>query len=434
MCKRNLITIALSISLMVLVSGCDGMLDLFPHNSVATDNLTEQDADLLLNGLYFYTQNKPTVNGYITQDVLGGNFIRGGASGYASYKILLNDLITTESGFISDPWNGYYTNLYQVNEFLVSVNKMPDSNHKNELIGVASFFRGLIYYNLVTRWRSVPILREPTTDDVAASPESEVWGFVEENFETAIEYCQGYSSDYYVSKEAAKALMARVKIALGKKKEAAALAEEVILSGHFSLDEFENIFRAQTNDETIFRFANLPEESAIRTSTYFYTRESSVGGSYIYAPTDAVMSMFHPDDKRKDMSIDVQATNNVLNKYPSGETGTDPIIITRLAEMYLLSAEGKGFPDGLGRLNQLREFRGLEPVNPANSDEFMDAIVDERHHEFLGEGFRWFDLVRLNRIESDLELETKFNVLPIPSREIELNQLLQQNPLWNNAD
>lgn len=434
MLRRNFFITVITVSLLLLHTSCDSMLDLFPHSSVATDNLTEEDADLLLTGLYYYTQNKPTVNGYITQDILGGNFIRGGASGYATYQILLNDLITPESGFVSDPWNGYYTNLYQINEFITSVEKMTDSDKKNSLLGVAHFFRGLVYYNLVTRWGAVPLIKVPTTEDVAASPETEIWEFVEEEFGKAIQFCPQFSSNEYVSKEAAKALMARVKLATGKKTEAATLAEEVITSGFFGLDQFEKIFRRTANNEIIFAFTNLPEESSIRTSTFFYTRDSSVGGSYTYAPTNDVMNMFDPNDKRKDISVAVQATNNVLNKYPSGETSTDPIIITRLAEMYLISAEAKGLSNGLGRLNELRAFRGLAPVNPANESEFIDAILQERHLEFLGEGFRWFDLVRTGRLETKLNLDSKFNKLPVPSREMELNKLLEQNSYWKSAE
>ena len=54
------------------------------------------------------------------------------------------------------------------------------------------------------------------------------------------------------------------------------------------------------------------------------------------------MNMFEPDDKRTAISIDMQETNEVINKYPGGEVTTDPIIITRLGEMYLISAEAQG--------------------------------------------------------------------------------------------
>ena len=59
--------ILLLTTLLVFATSCNEM-DQYPHNAVSSDNLTEKDAQLLLTGLYFYMQNKPTTNGYFTQD------------------------------------------------------------------------------------------------------------------------------------------------------------------------------------------------------------------------------------------------------------------------------------------------------------------------------------------------------------------------------
>lgn len=118
-----------------------------------------------------------------------------------------------------------------------------------------------------------------------------------------------------------------------------------------------------------------------------------------------------------------QETNEVINKYPGGEVTTDPIIITRLGEMYLISAEAQGLSKGLTRLNELRNFRGLPSVHPATEEDFIDAILNERHTELLAEGFRWFDLVRLNRLESDLGFEAASitNYLFLPKKGLSIN-------------
>jgi len=225
-------------------------------------------------------------------------------------------------------------------------------------------------------------------------------------------------------------MMARTLLAVGRKAEAAAMAEKVIGSGFFSLAPFSDIFRGQANKEEIFTFANLMLESSVNLGAQFYTRSATNGGSYSYKPTDAVMNMFDPDDNRKEISVDTQGTNNVINKYSGGEANTDPLIITRLAEMYLISAEGQGVANGLTRLNQLRAFRGLDEVSPSTEEDFITAILDERHHEFLAEGFRWFDLVRTGRLESTLGIDHKYNRIPLPSRELTLNPNLTQNSFW----
>lgn len=421
--------IAAAVIMSVMGTGCNEM-DQYPHNGVSSDNLTEADAQLLLTGLYFYTEAKPTVDGYLTPDIVGGDLVRGGATGLKDPVILVRDLITPESGFVSGPWNGYYTGLYQINSLIRSLNGMPATASRNEMLGTACFFRGLFYYNLVSRYGEVPVLEEPQDGDVAASSEADGWAFVEKNFQTAIDYCPVFSDKNYVSQQAAKALMARTKLAMGKKAEAAALAEELINDANFALDDFDKIFRGKANREEIFTFSNLLTESHVKISASLYTRAHPNGGSGTYAPTTEVMNMFSDDDKRKAVSIDRQEANDVINKFPGGEVNSDPIIITRIAEMYLISAEGQGVAKGLPRLNELRAVRGLKPVTASTEDEFITLILAERRMELLAEGFRWFDLVRTGRLESTRGFERKYNRLPIPSREISLNKKLKQNSYW----
>ncbi len=426
--KKKFIIAAAAV-LSIMATGCNEM-DQYPHSGVSSDNLTETDASMLLTGLYFYAEAKPTVEGYLTQDIVGGELVRGTATGLKDPVVLVRDLITPESGFVSGPWNGYYTGLYQINSLIRSLNGMAASESRNEMLGTASFFRGLFYYNLVSRYGEVPILEEPTDGDIAASTEAEGWAFVEKNFQTAIDYCPVFTDKNYVSKQAAKALMARTKLAMGKKAEAAELAEELIGDANFALDDFENIFRGKANREEIFTFSNLLTESGLKISASLYTRVHPNGGSGTYAPTNEVMNMFSDDDKRKAISIDRQEANDVINKFPGGEVDSDPIIIARIAEMYLISAEGQGVANGMKRLNELRAYRGLKPVSASTEDEFITLILNERRLELLGEGFRWFDLVRTGRLESTRGFDRKYNRLPIPSREMSLNKLLKQNSYW----
>ena len=120
--------------------------------------------------------------------------------------------------------------------------------------------------------------------------------------------------------------------------------------------------------------------------------------------------------------------DTLINKYPSGQTGTDPVVISRLAEMYLISAEAQGISNGLGRLNELRKERGLDPVSPKNEEEFLNCILDERRKEFLAEGYRYYDLVRTNKAQSVLNIKDYQTVLPIPGKELILNTNLEPNP------
>jgi hypothetical protein len=417
----------------LLFTGCS--LDQFPHNAVSSKNLTEEDCELLLTGLYNIVQYKPTNNGYAAFDICGGDLIRAGASSTGSVQQLIRDLVTPDSGFISGQWNGYYTALYQINELLVALNAMPAGARRDEMLGIASFFRGLLYFDIVSRWGEVPILEKPTTDDVAASSESDGWACVERNLQTAIDLAPEFTSRYEVSRQAAQALMARVKLVMGKTDEARILAEGLITCGYFSLDGFDKIFRGKDNSEEIFTFSNRTDETSVNLSgALYYSRSSENGGSYVYMPTREIIDMYAMEDLRKDISVAQQGSNDVINKYPGGELSSDPLPIVRLAEMYLISAECYGrSSNGLARLNELREKRGLLALPmPADDEAFLSAVLEERRKEFLAENHRWFDLVRTKRFESTLSLEHKYSRFPIPSREISLNDLLHQNSWWAN--
>lgn len=315
-----------------------------------------------------------------------------------------------------------------MNNVLSIVESLPESELRNLIIGEAHYFRAYIYHALVTRWGGVPIQKVNTMEKPFRDSEEAVWSFIEEELQTALAFLGTSSSYYYVSRDAALALKARVMLERGNLTEAATLAEGLITDGKYKLDSFDKIFRGKSNTEVIFSFQCLAEESNITISTLFYTYAHPNHGSYVYRPTNEVMNMYDDKDKRKDVSIINVGAEPCINKYPSGQTGTDPVVMSRLAEMYLISAEAQGFPKGLGRLNDLRKERGLEGVDPKDKDEFLQCVLDERRKELLAEGFRYYDLIRTNMAKTTLGLKDYQHVLPIPGKEMISNPNLEPNP------
>ena len=410
----------------IIISSCD-ILDHYPHNAVSRDSVSEEDLELLYTGLYCYSQYKPGFEGYFQNDMTGGDFFRGGGSVWPDAPSWIKDFFLPTNGWIQVPYTGYYALLYQINSFIEVAEKAPQTDKVRQMLGVAYYFRALDYYNIVTKYRIAPLMRVTSNDPQPNSTEEALWAFVNEDLEKALAMCPEYSTKYYVSLQAAKALAARAYIAQGKKAEAAKLADELIADPLFALDDFSKIFRGEANSEVIFTFANLPEENGIKFAGEFLQPAT------IYVPVPEVIALFKDDDKRKSISITVDGSETVLNKYIN-KSSSDPIIISRLAEMYLISAEGKGLNGGgLARLNELRRARGLQDLSPApkNEEEFIDAILAERRLEFLGEGFRWYDLVRTGRYMKTTGLPEKYTVFPIPQRQLDLNTVnLKQNELW----
>jgi len=414
----------LFLSTILLLSSCSNKLDLYPYVAISPEEITPDDLPALRIGMYNDMQNDPTTRGFIMFDILGGNI--SGSSG--NPLDIINSTLSPLNSYISGSWNGYYSALYQVNNIISITEGLPESELRNRTLGEAHYFRAYIYYNLVTRWGDVPILRENTLDKPSRNPVTEVWSFVEEDLATSSTLLDQAKNYYYVSKDAVIALQARVMLSQNKMTAAATFAESLITSGKYRLDAFEKIFRKLNNTEVIFAFENLSEESGINISDLFYTYAHPNKGQGVYKPTRAMVDLFAANDKRRDISITNIAGTECINKYPSGQTGRDPVIVSRIAEMYLISAEAQGRVNGISRLNELRNYRGLNDVSVSSDEEYIDAVLLERKKELLGENFMFHDLVRLNKAISDLGIQKHQTLLPIPGKELQLNTNLVPNP------
>jgi len=130
----------------------------------------------------------------------------------------------------------------------------------------------------------------------------------------------------------------------------------------------------------------------------------------------------------------------------TGPVSTRDIIVSRLAETYLIAAEAylkAGVPTtGLDRLNEVRRRAGVANATVAEFN--IDYILDERGRELLGEYKRWFDLKRTGTLVARASahnykikaanfvgIDGKLKILrPIPQSVLDLNQNkdFPQNP------
>lgn len=139
-------------------------------------------------------------------------------------------------------------------------------------------------------------------------------------------------------------------------------------------------------------------------------------------------------------------------RFPLNWSGNNDRII-RYADVLLMLAEARllGNADVAGAASLINQVRRradpggtILPDRPAGAtvDEMFDFLMHERRIELALEGHRYFDLVRWHRaglidIATDIDFgrttpnqrwSTKNLVKPIPQRELDLNQNLQQHP------
>lgn len=115
------------------------------------------------------------------------------------------------------------------------------------------------------------------------------------------------------------------------------------------------------------------------------------------------------------------------------------IVFTRLEEIRLLRAEALAVLSqndaAREQLNNVRTSRGIKAVSSAPGTDLITEIFLERRRELAGEGWRWYDLVRYNKIK---RTNPAFNQLidrggiywPIAQDVLNRNPKLVQNAYW----
>ena len=248
--KKNILII---LSLILALSSCAGMLDQYSHTAIAPDAVVESDLPSVRAGMYNRVQESPGTLSYVNFDFVGGDINQ---KEYTPKQLI--DAELKSGSTMSGEWNGFYSALYQVNNTMYVAGRFPQSPIAKTTLGEAYYFRAYIYMCLVTRFGGVPLLRENTQDLVARASADDCWNLIYEDLTNAVDLLGSSNSYYYVSQDAAKALKARVCLYMGKKDEAKSLAEELITSGRYKFDTFENIFNTyptrKNNSETIFAF------------------------------------------------------------------------------------------------------------------------------------------------------------------------------------
>ena len=96
----------------------------------------------------------------------------------------------------------------------------------------------------------------------------------------------------------------------------------------------------------------------------------------------------------------------------------------------------------LQMVNRLLSAYGAEPLDDSlEGDALIDAILREKHKEFVGEGVRYFDLKRIGKplqryknlgsgVSAVIQPDDYRWLFPIPESEYKYNDLMDQNPKW----
>lgn len=480
------------ILLNFLLSSCEEVLEEEVVDFISVDNFFTNEADAVaaVNAIYRPLQIDVYRRWYQTFLEVRSDHAQHELPNPAFIAIDEFTLDAT-SGQNFDIWNGLYGSINNAN---LAIQKIPeiediDENRRSEIIAEAHFLRGLAYFELVRFYGGVPLKIQFTEGlGTISSPKasiSEVYDLIFSDLNIARTDLPAAPADVLLGRPtrgSALGVLAQVYLTLGDFSNAKSIAEEVIALGQYGLlTNFEDIFSINNEGhaEYLFaiKYANIDSFGNGLPAWFNNGGSNNPYGNAAFAVIQGddesdLWQNWDLTDPRRQYSLyeeyigkDGQPISTRDGNRPFFAFGKwrDPVAfsgsvnhsndfpIIRYAEILLIFAEAENelngpTPAAYEAINNVRR-RGYElPVNePSAVDlsglsqaEFRDAVFNERSHEFVSEGKRWFDLVRTERAIPILSTKTQSAgitenglLFPIPQQEIDNNTELgpeDQNP------
>ena len=454
-----------AILLITSVSACN-VLDINPLSQISSSQAfaSLNSAEGVVNGMYNNLQTVYMWRVQVISDV---------ASDMSQQVDTWDALISAdEFNFSADnsEVEDLYTSLYRCvdisNSIIANVPEMtaPQTN-KDDLMGQAYFVRGLAYFDLTRFFGGIPkvygtegvvIKLTPSvgvtdTDFAPRSSLTESYAQVEKDLLEAINKlpetrASNDLSKAKATKAAARALLARLYLYNQQWDKAEQYATLAIANLPLSTS-FEAIFRSRNSAESIFELQfNATDGGGLR-NWYYPSSLSGRGGTAIHDATYAEI-IANPADARAALT----AKNTTANVFYTTKWNTaqnaDNVQLLRRSEQYLIRAEARAELNNLtgsaADLNVVRTRAGLGATAATTKAALITAILQERKLEFVGEGMRWFDVIRrglalttfadVKRSKGSLPAysikSAGKQVLPIPSAEIRTNTNVVQNEAY----
>jgi len=445
---------------------------------------SEEDYELALIAAYDMLQS--TYLNVMLGEIASDNTLAGGesATDVPGIQEIDNMEHTPVNAQLRDIWSWMFAGVNRAN-YILEFKDKTDFPGKERILAEATFLRAYYYFELVKWFGDVPLAVDKRLlfgdqDVVPRTPASEVYDQIEADLTYAAANLPYTAFETgRVTKGAAQALLGKVLIYREKFQPAAQVLEDLISNGpHELIEDYSILFENEHENtvESVFEVQYTDVEGAGFGCLQCSEGNVAVGfngirnysgpvfesGFSFNVPTAEAYAAFEDGDLRRDVAVlDIEAwaaanegvsyvegyehTGYYNRKYIArqGDLNTGDANLTnpnnyraiRYAEVLLLAAEALnrgGIDDGRaqGYLNQVRRRAGLEDLS-LSGGELTEAIYRERRVELMGEGHRFFDLVRTGRAAASIPgFQTGKNELfPIPSIEIELaGNRWEQNP------
>lgn len=404
-----------------------------------------------------------------------------------------NNAIEGSNSVVERDWNRYLEDVGRANVLICNVDDVADNSftqqERAEYKAQALIFRAMVLFDMVRLWNNIPVVTI-VPDDITSENLEEVYPQYFPSQKTELEAYQQIEKDLLEALEAAPNNDPAVKTVFSKSVARTLLAkiyaekplrdyakviqycDQVTADGFDLVSDFSDLFGMnETNSDAK---ARNTKESILEAQffsgsgnwcTWMFGRDVAnwnnnfTWAKWITPSRDLIKAYKDEGDIIRSSQSIVYYKCSWSNYYPSDNypfmykcrSAYSSIIKFRYADVLLLKAEAlimKASPDlnaAADIIDKVRQRAGLSKLSSSvrgNKDAMEQALLKERRLELAFEGQRWFDLVRLDKVETVMNavfakdpgrkaLAYPFDQnsyrLPIPQAAIDKNKNLVQN-------
>ena len=493
---RNKLAVAFCTTLLAIgTTACNDDLDPIPETLISDQVVFDTPAriELQVNNLYSYVKTGAFYGGrfIVYGDVRAEEFVNRTTNSVTAFGVWAHAITPTSQNDVVNLWAAAYQAINQANVFLAGM----EANSAKFIAPVfpatfattaeqykaeARLLRALSYYSLLQFYArpyadgagskpGLPLrLQAETTlagNDLARSTVAEVYTqiladlqFAEENL--PLTYTGNAAAAPNITRahrNTAIALKTRVLLSMQRYADVVTEANKIVSTAapftatsgvaHALNPSIATVFASpQETTESIFSFPFTAQNApGTQNQLAGYFTPTPVGNGEFFLNTSGILGnpAWSATDARRTSFVFVSGGASYLRKYASGTPYLDKAPVIRYAEVLLNLAEGlartsaTNIPRSLTLLNAVRG-RSNGSLYPAtiSKQELIDAILLERRIEFIGEGLRNNDIMRLyqpipakSSVPAIPTSDPRY-VWPIPATETQTNNLLVQNEGW----
>lgn len=333
-------------------------------------------------------------------------------------------------------WNFFYSIINKCNDIISKIPEGVDNTEVKAAKGQALALRGISYYYLINMFQQpysqlsdpatapgVPLIYTTAEGESRLNrvPVAEVYAQSEKDLTDAIGLLDGFqrTSKMAINKEVAQLLLSRVYLAMERWNDAATMAHEARINSNAQLMSSIEVARDGFNDINNKEWmwgADITAETTTMFASFFSfmcTFDAGYGGSVgqyrkidarlyeSFTPTDARLAQFKSPDavvnpESTDITIKCPAYTNFKFKKVTGWEAD--YVFMRLSEAYLTEAEALAHQNKNGEAAAvLKELMVNRDPSWSKSSVTVDDVYTQRRLELWGEGFSFFDHLRLKK-------------------------------------